>query len=134
MLGKPLVIFPCMVYKVTAIFTKKNERKRVEMLFFSCLNMSEYVPNKTLSKCTVKIQNKYCKSMNVTYRKFTLSTAMVTTTDNVTSIMVNNKYFPKSGTVSDVGGIISANNKKNTVNDNKILIHNEIFSPESLGR
>lgn len=59
---------------------------------------------------------------------------MVTTTDNVTSSMVNNKYLPNSGTVSDVGGIISANNKKNTVNDNKILIHNEIFSPESLGK
>lgn len=59
---------------------------------------------------------------------------MVTTTDNVTSIIVNSKYFPNSGTVNDVGGIISTNSKKNTVNDNKMLIHNEIFSPESLGR
>ena len=69
-----------------------------------------------------------------TYLKLTLSTAIVTTTDNVTSIIVNNKYFPNSGTVSDVGGIISTNSKKNTVNDSNILIHNEIFSPESLGK
>lgn len=33
--------------------------------------------------------------------------AIVTITDNVTSIIVNNRYFPNSGTVSDVGGIIS---------------------------
>jgi len=59
---------------------------------------------------------------------------MVTTTDSVTSIIVNNKYFPSNGTVNDVGGIISANSKKNTVNDSKILIQSEIFSPESLGK
>lgn len=59
---------------------------------------------------------------------------MVTTTDNVTSIMVNSKYLPNSGTVNDVGGIISTSSRKNTVSDSKILIHNEIFSPESLGR
>lgn len=69
-----------------------------------------------------------------THLKLTLSTAIVTTTDNVTSIIVNNKYFPNSGTVSDVGGIISTNNRKNTVNDSKMLIQSDIFSPESLGK
>lgn len=59
---------------------------------------------------------------------------MVTTTESVTSIMVNSKYLPNSGTVNDVGGIISTSSRKNTVSDSKILIHNEIFSPESLGR
>lgn len=29
------------------------------------------------------------------YLKLTLSTAIVTTTDSVTSIIVNNKYFPE---------------------------------------
>ena len=66
--------------------------------------------------------------------KFTFSTTIVTTTDNVTSIIVNNKYFPSKGTVRDVGGIISANNKKNTVRESRIDIQSEIFSPESDGR
>lgn len=66
--------------------------------------------------------------------KFTFSTTIVTTTDNVTSIIVNNKYLPNSGTVKDVGGIISANSKKNTVRDSRIEIQSEIFSPESEGR
>ena len=43
--------------------------------------------------------------------------------DNVTNIIVNRRYFPKSGTASDVGGIISAKSKKNTVSDSKIEIH-----------
>lgn len=66
--------------------------------------------------------------------KFMFSTTIVTTTDKVTSIIVNNKYFPNKGTVSDVGGIISANSKKNTVNDRRIEIQSEIFSPESEGK
>lgn len=68
------------------------------------------------------------------YLKFTFSTAIVTTTDNVTSIIVNNRYLPSNGTVSEVGGIISTNSRKNTVNDSKMLIQSEIFSPESLGK
>lgn len=59
---------------------------------------------------------------------------MVTTTDSVTNIMVNSKYLPSNGTVNDVGGMISTSNKKNTVNDNRMLIQSEIFSPESLGK
>lgn len=66
--------------------------------------------------------------------KFILSTTIVTTTDSVTSIIVNSKYFPSKGTVSEVGGIISANSKKNTVRERRIEIHREIFSPESEGR
>lgn len=66
--------------------------------------------------------------------KFTFSTTIVTTTDNVTSIIVNNKYFPSKGTVRDVGGIISANSKKNTVKESKMEMQSEIFSPESEGK
>jgi len=69
-----------------------------------------------------------------THLKFTLSTAMVTTTESVTSIMVKSRYFPSSGTVSEVGGMISASRRKNTVSDSRMLIQSEIFSPESLGR
>jgi hypothetical protein len=36
--------------------------------------------------------------------------------------MVNNTNFPRSGTTSDVGGIISASKRKNTVSDSKIDI------------
>ena len=44
----------------------------------------------------------------------------MTIIDNETNIIVNNKYFPSRGTAKDVGGIISASSKKNTVNDRRI--------------
>lgn len=44
---------------------------------------------------------------------------------NVSSIIVKSTNFPKSGTTNDVGGIISANNKKNTVSDSKMDMLNE---------
>jgi len=47
---------------------------------------------------------------------------------------VNKRYFPISGTTSDVGGISSARSKKKTVNESKILVHRAIFSPLSDGR
>lgn len=55
-----------------------------------------------------------------THLKWMFSTQTVVQTDNDTRIMVNSKYLPSSGIASDVGGIISASSKKNTVNDTKI--------------
>lgn len=52
------------------------------------------------------------------------NTQTVVQTDNDTNIIVNRRYFPNSGTAKDVGGIISASNKKNTVNETRIEIHN----------
>lgn len=52
-----------------------------------------------------------------------LSTMTVTKIDNVTRIMVNNKYLPIKGTTKLVGGISSANKRKNTVNDSNMLTH-----------
>ena len=43
--------------------------------------------------------------------------------ENVTSNMVKRRYLPSRGTARDVGGIISASSKKNTVRDSKIEIH-----------
>ena len=40
----------------------------------------------------------------------------------VSRIMVKSTNFPSKGTTSDVGGMISANSKKNTVRDSKMLI------------
>ena len=37
-------------------------------------------------------------------------------------IIVNRTNFPKSGTTNDVGGMISANKRKNTVRDSRIDI------------
>lgn len=48
------------------------------------------------------------------------NTHTVVQTDNETNIIVNNKYFPKSGTANEVGGIISASSRKNTVSDTRI--------------
>lgn len=49
----------------------------------------------------------------------------------VSSIIVNNTNFPSNGTTNDVGGIISANSKKNTVNDSKIDILNDTCNQEN---
>lgn len=59
-----------------------------------------------------------------TYRKCMFNTHTVVHTDNETNIIVNSKYFPSNGTANDVGGIISANRRKNTVKDTRIEIHN----------
>ena len=40
---------------------------------------------------------------------------------------MNNTNFPSNGTTRDVGGIISASSKKNTVSDSKMLIDNETW-------
>ncbi len=58
------------------------------------------------------------------YLKWTLRTQTVTHIDNVTRVMVKSKYLPNNGTANEVGGMISASNKKNTVNDTKIELHN----------
>lgn len=50
-------------------------------------------------------------------------THTVVQTDNDTSVIVNSKYLPSNGMASDVGGMISAKSKKNTVNDTKIEMH-----------
>lgn len=59
-----------------------------------------------------------------TYLKCIFNTHTVVQTDNDTRIMVKSRYFPNNGTAKEVGGIISANNKKNTVKDTRIEIHN----------
>ena len=41
---------------------------------------------------------------------------------NVSRIMVNKTNFPSKGTTSDVGGIISANRRKKTVSERRMLI------------
>lgn len=62
------------------------------------------------------------------------STQTVVHTDSDTRIIVNSKYFPSNGTAKDVGGIISASSKKNTVSDTRIEMQSVTFSPESLGK
>lgn len=62
-----------------------------------------------------------------THLKCTLSTQTVIQTLRDTRIMVNSKYFPNKGIASDVGGIISASNRKNTVSDTKIEMLNDIY-------
>lgn len=56
-------------------------------------------------------------------RKWMFNTTTVIPIDMDTRTMVNNRYFPSNGTARDVGGMISANSKKNTVNDTSILLH-----------
>ena len=49
-----------------------------------------------------------------------MRTPTVTQIDSVTKIMVNRRYLPSNGTARDVGGIISASSKKNTVRDRRM--------------
>ena len=48
-------------------------------------------------------------------------------TDNVTKIIVNNKYSPIRGTTNEVEGMISVITNKNTVKVNKTEIHSVIL-------
>lgn len=59
-----------------------------------------------------------------THLKWMFSTQTVVQTDSETSIMVKRRYLPSRGTANEVGGIISAKSRKNTVNDTSIEIHN----------
>lgn len=46
----------------------------------------------------------------------------------VSNIIVKSTNFPSNGTTNDVGGIISANSKKNTVNESKMDILNDTWN------
>ena len=72
--------------------------------------------------------------MSSTLGKMLSNTITVTMMDSVTRIIVKSKYLAIRGTTSDVGGMISASSKKNTVRDSRMEMHSVIFSPESLGK
>lgn len=44
---------------------------------------------------------------------------------NVSNIIVNKTNFPSNGTTNDVGGMISASSKKNTVNESRMDMLND---------
>ena len=54
--------------------------------------------------------------------------------ETVTRIMVKRRYLPSNGTASEVGGMISASRRKNTVSETSMEMHRVTFSPESEGR
>lgn len=55
-------------------------------------------------------------------RKWTLRTPTVTQMEKVTRIIVKSRYLPRRGTAREVGGMISASSKKNTVSATRIEI------------
>ena len=61
-------------------------------------------------------------------RKCTFKTPTVTHIERVTNVIVNSKYLPSKGIARDVGGIISANSKKNTVRDTRIELHKVTYN------
>lgn len=56
-----------------------------------------------------------------------MSTQTVIHTLNDTKIIVNSKYFPRRGIANEVGGMISARSRKNTVRDTNIEMLNDIY-------
>lgn len=54
--------------------------------------------------------------------------------ENVTSTIVNIRYFPIRGTAKEVGGTIFEIKSKNTVRAKRTDIQRVIFSPQSDGR
>ena len=63
-----------------------------------------------------------------------MRTQTVTIIETVTRIMVKSRYLPSKGTANEVGGIISASSKKNTVNETRMEMQSVTFSPESDGK
>lgn len=59
-------------------------------------------------------------TVRITYLYQTFSTQTVVQTESDTRIIVKSRYLPRSGTASEVGGMISASSKKNTVSDTRI--------------
>ena len=64
-------------------------------------------------------------------RKWMLSTTTVTQMLKVSRIMVNRTNLPSRGTTKEVGGMISASSRKNTVSESRMEMESETFSPES---
>ena len=50
-----------------------------------------------------------------------------------TRIMAKMRYFPSSGTTSDVGGMISASSKKNTVSDSRMEMERLTWNEQERG-
>ncbi len=67
-------------------------------------------------------------------RWWILSTHTLVTIENVTSTIVNIRYFPINGTARDVGGTIFDIRSRNTVRARRTDIQSVIFSPQSEGR
>ena len=53
---------------------------------------------------------------------------------NVSRIMVKRTNLPRRGTTREVGGMISAKRRKNTVSESRMEMERLTFSPESEGR
>ena len=66
--------------------------------------------------------------------KWMLRTTTVTQILKVSRIMVNRTNLPSRGTTKEVGGMISASRRKNTVRERRMLMARETFSPLSEGR
>lgn len=81
----------------------------------------------TSSTKITTIKSKTCINGSCTYLKWTLSTQTVIHTLNDTKIIVNSKYFPRRGIANEVGGMISASSRKNTVRDTNIEMLNDIY-------
>ena len=56
------------------------------------------------------------------YLKCILRTPTVMKIEKVTSSIVKRRYLPSSGTAREVGGIISARSRKNTVRERRMEI------------
>ena len=59
--------------------------------------------------------------------KWTLSTTTVTQMLKVSRIMVKSTNLPRRGTTREVGGMISASRRKNTVRESRIEIDRETW-------
>ena len=59
-----------------------------------------------------------------------LRTRTVTQMLKVSRIMVKRTNFPRSGTTSEVGGMISARSRKNTVRESKMFIERDTCNRE----
>jgi len=62
-----------------------------------------------------------------------LSTNTVTIIEHVTRTIVKRRYLPMRGVAREVGGLISATNRRKMLRELRMVIPMVIFSPELAG-
>lgn len=111
-----------------------DDLKRIKKDLNCCRhNVSSWISWRILILITNYARHTSTTTQTIAYLKWTFNTQTVVQTDSDTKIIVKRRYFPSRGTARDVGGMISASNKKNTVNDTRIEMHSVTWNGSLMG-
>lgn len=91
-----------------------------------CCVISLSCKSNALRASTESVDTVQYAVFTIQYSVFSIRYSVFTCTHlNVSSIIVKSTNLPSSGTTSDVGGMISASSRKNTVSDSRMDMLNE---------